>query len=247
MDAFSPGRVVRVLAAVAIALGTGTATSTAATFDEAELFFELNNTDGDLGIHAKIDGDDWRRLTIVPPNRRRELLEVSMRGSLRKQGLTELAFESAEPTFAELPPAEFLARFPAGDYRIRGVTLDGETLESTATITHVMPAPPVFNQPPLASCDTPVVVTAPLTASWQPVTMSHPGVGVAGQVVVERYEVAIERNDLGLVLFVELPPGTTSFAVPAPFTVPGVGKVEVLVKAVGGNRTAEETCFEIKP
>ena len=25
-------------------------------FDEAELFFELNDTDGDLGIHGKIDG-----------------------------------------------------------------------------------------------------------------------------------------------------------------------------------------------
>jgi hypothetical protein len=24
-------------------------------FDEAEIFFELNNTDGDLGIHALID------------------------------------------------------------------------------------------------------------------------------------------------------------------------------------------------
>ncbi len=27
-------------------------------FDEARLFFELNDTDGDLGIHGKIDGDE---------------------------------------------------------------------------------------------------------------------------------------------------------------------------------------------
>jgi len=33
-------------------------------FDEAQLFFELNNTDGDLGIHALIDGEAWKRLTI---------------------------------------------------------------------------------------------------------------------------------------------------------------------------------------
>ena len=26
-------------------------------FDEARLFFELNDTDGDLGIHGLIDGD----------------------------------------------------------------------------------------------------------------------------------------------------------------------------------------------
>jgi hypothetical protein len=28
-------------------------------FDVAELFFELNDTDGDLGIHALIDGEAW--------------------------------------------------------------------------------------------------------------------------------------------------------------------------------------------
>ena len=33
-------------------------------FDEAHLFFELNNTDGDLGIHGKIDGGPWTRVTI---------------------------------------------------------------------------------------------------------------------------------------------------------------------------------------
>ena len=39
-------------------------------FDEAEIFFELNNTDGDLGIHALIDGEPWKRLEIEDPNER---------------------------------------------------------------------------------------------------------------------------------------------------------------------------------
>ena len=30
-------------------------------FDEHEIFFELNYTDEDLGIHALIDGDAWKR------------------------------------------------------------------------------------------------------------------------------------------------------------------------------------------
>ena len=42
-------------------------------FDEAELFFELNNTDGDLGIHALIDGDAWKRLTIEDTKERKML------------------------------------------------------------------------------------------------------------------------------------------------------------------------------
>ena len=33
-------------------------------FEEADIFFELNNTDGDLGIHALIDGEAWKKLEI---------------------------------------------------------------------------------------------------------------------------------------------------------------------------------------
>ena len=41
--------------------------------DEAEIFFELNNTDGDLGIHSLIDGDAWKRLQMFDNNGRRML------------------------------------------------------------------------------------------------------------------------------------------------------------------------------
>ena len=40
----------------------------AVPFDEARLFFELNDTDGDLGIHGKIDGDEWKKLEIEDPH-----------------------------------------------------------------------------------------------------------------------------------------------------------------------------------
>ena len=80
-------------------------------FAEHEIFFELNNTDGDLGIHALIDGEGWRRLSIEDPNERK-MLNVRVKGRLRRQGLTEIFFESAEPRFSELTPAVFFARFP---------------------------------------------------------------------------------------------------------------------------------------
>ena len=83
-------------------------------YDEAELFFELNNTDGDLGIHALIDGDGWKKLSIEDPMERK-MLNVRVKGRLRRQGLTEFFFESAEPIFADLPPAVFFARFPEGE------------------------------------------------------------------------------------------------------------------------------------
>ena len=109
-------------------------------FSEAHLFFELNNTDGDLGIHSKIDGEPWSKIEIEDPNERR-MLVVRNSGRLRRQGLTELFFESAEPTFDELNPKTFFRRFPEGTYEISGYTLDQRELESETELTHVMPAP----------------------------------------------------------------------------------------------------------
>ena len=91
-------------------------------FAEAHVFFELNNTDGDLGIHALIDGDPWKRMRIEVQNERK-ILDVKVRGRLRRQGLTEIFFESAEPTFDDLAPEEFFDRFPEGTYEIEGVTI----------------------------------------------------------------------------------------------------------------------------
>ncbi|MBI4523657.1 MAG: hypothetical protein HY695_07585 [Deltaproteobacteria bacterium] len=102
---------------------------------------ELNHTDGDLGIHALVDGEAWKNLVIEDPNEH-EILAVWARGRLARHGLTELSFESDEPSFNELPPEEFLRRFPAGRYEFEGVTVDGRELESTAKLTHVLPAPP---------------------------------------------------------------------------------------------------------
>ena len=82
-------------------------------YDEANLFFELNNTDGDLGIHALIDGEAWKKLKIEDP-RGRKMLDIRVKGRLKRQGLTEIFFESAEPTFDELDPQDFFRRFRLG-------------------------------------------------------------------------------------------------------------------------------------
>lgn len=217
-------------------------------FSKANLFFELNDTDGDLGLHGQIDGEDWKNMWIESPNDT-VLLQVLTRGSLRRQGMTEISFESAEPQFADLPVAEFLRRFPEGAYDVEAITVDGDELESEVRISHVIPAPAVPVQPRLATCAEPVVVTSPVTIRWNPVTRSHPTVGTPNQpVVVERYEVALERLDgPGLKLLAELPPQLTSFAVPSIFTsAAGQVKFEILVKSKSGNRTGTESCFAIR-
>lgn len=224
-------------------------------FADADLFFELNNTDGDLGIHALIDGEPWKRLEIEDPYERR-ILNIRLSGRLRRQGLTELAFESAEPTFDELTPQQFFRRFPEGEYEIEGLTLDYRELESVATVSHVMPAPPDIYVSGLAvseDCETDPgpPVSDPITVSWPAVEESHPDLGKEGEIEVDFYELVLEQEqDEGDVKFaVELPPSVTEVTLPGGVLVSGDVKVEVLVKSTeefgGGNRTATESCFEV--
>lgn len=231
-------------------------------FEEAEVFFELNNTDGDLGIHSLIDGDPWKKLEIEDPHGRR-MLRVKARGRLRRQGLTELFFESAEPRFAELPPEEFFARFPEGDYEIEGITLDGEELESVTKLTHLMPAPPVAtintevkladvcdDEDPLYNAPE---VSPPITITWPAVTKSHLTLGSptdSGDIVIHNYQVVVEADieidgeELQVVTSTILPPGVTSHMVPDAFiALSDVWKYEVLVREESFNQTAVESCF----
>jgi hypothetical protein len=237
-------------------------------FADAEIFFELNNTDGDLGIHALIDGEAWRSLKIVGPDER-GLLDIRVKSRLRRQGLTELFFESAEPPFDELAPARFFSRFPEGVYEVEGLTLDGQEMESEAEIEHAMPAPaaPTINGLPMAvQCDDEepgydaTETTAPVTISWPEVTTSHPdanggGAGVQPPIPVEihNYEVVVEVDlevdgeEFTSVIHVELPPGVRTVMLPDEFVaLSDEFKYEVLARAESFNQTAVESCFVLE-
>lgn len=218
-------------------------------FSVARVFFQLNDTDGDLGFHAKVDGEPWKTLDIEDPSES-SLLKVRLRGRLRRQGLTEFSFESAEPNFDEFPAEDFLARFPEGEYEIEGRTLDNRELEGTSMITHVIPAPPENLQ--VSGLDTPddcdedpiPVVGDPVTISWDAVTESHSELGKAGPIEVTRYEISVEREDPALVLSADLPPDVTSFEIPVGLTGSGEEfKFQVLATDAGGNETSSESCF----
>ena len=116
--------------------------------DEAEIFFEENATDKDLGIQLFLDGEGWRRIKIFDP-RWRKVLDVSVRGSVGVIGLTELFSESAEPSYvdkddepAETSRPELLNLFTAGTYRIYGRTTGGDWLRSEAELTKIIPCAP---------------------------------------------------------------------------------------------------------
>ncbi len=206
----------------------------------------------------------------------RELLDVTLKGRLRLQGLTEIFFESAEPVFESddpdevtLTPEEFFERFPAGVYEIEGRALEGEELESETLVTHLMPAPAggIFVSgesidPEEVDCDEGPVpeVMAPVTITWEPVTMSHPdpdgggaGVQPPKSVEIHNYQVVVEVETIDgdeVELSVILPPDITSLPVPEEFTDLDVDrqiKFEILAREESFNQTAVESCFVLVP
>lgn len=242
------------LAIAAIGLGiSAMANAQEAAFTESRLFFELNDTDGDLGIHSAIDGPAWKLLAIKDP-RGREMLITTPIGRLRLQGLTQFFFESAEPSFDELDPAVFFARFPEGRYGIKGITLEGDKMKSTVMISHLLPDRArnlrVNGIPAAESCDVPgvPVVSAPVVITWDAVTQSHPTLGRQGSATVVRYEVfAEQRKPQPLKYSLGLPPTMTQYTVAPELIALGDSeyKFEILVREVGGNQTAVENCFKM--
>jgi len=232
-------------------------------WDVAEVFFELNDTDGDLGIHALIDGEAWKRLKIEDTDER-SMLGVNVRSRLRRQGLTEIFFESAEPTFDELMPETFFSRFPEGTYEVEGITLEGDELESETEITHAMPAPPVPTVNGIAAAaqcddeepgyDAPVIDADEYVIAWDDVTTTHPSLGHpqgAPGLVVVNYQVVVEAevetadgDEFESIFSVILPPNVTEMTIPEEFMGQADAfKYEVLAREESWNQTAIESCF----
>jgi hypothetical protein len=195
-------------------------------FDEAQLFIEFNSTDNDAGIQVFLDGEDWELLRIRSPHGQK-ILQILATGGLEELGLTELRFESAEPS-PFLPEREILALFPEGDYEFEARTLEGDVLVSTATLSHALPAAPSISSP----CDQEVDPDSAVI-TW----------GSIAEVV--GYEVIVENEDLGVSLTAVLPASKTSLQVSPDFLEPATEyKVEVLAIGANGNKTITECLFE---
>lgn len=234
-----------------VVAGVGTAASSLAQkleLTEAELFLELNDTDGDLGLHASIDGGPYSTLEIEDP-RGHPLLGVVAQGRLQQHGLTQLSLESAEPGFDELPPEQFFQRFPEGVYEI-GIERGGEQAQARVRLSHVLAAPPsgvtINGIQAAENCDAANLptVSGPVVVDWDPVTGSHPGIGRSGPVQILRYQFFLEQGDVSLA--VDLPPTVTEFAVPDAIAANGGEfKFEIIARATNLNNTAVESCFVV--
>jgi hypothetical protein len=210
-------------------------------FSKTKIIIEVNATAGDAGIQISVDAPGWTRLKVFAPNGQK-IFDGSGSGSVGMQGVTELFFESAEPSFEELPLAELFARFPEGNYTFVGTTVDGKTLNGKAALTHNIPDGPGIDFPAEGAALNP---TMPVVIGWQPVTDPFPGTDSA--VTIVGYQVIVERvKPQPLRVFsVDLPATATQVTVSPEFLQANADyNVEVLAIEAGGNQTISERRFK---
>jgi len=251
-------RVIRNLAVLSAAIVTGAALPAASAdapeISDAHVFFELNDTDRDLGIHAKVEADPWVNMQLYN-HRRSRLLDIKVEGVLAWEGLNEFAFESSEPNFRHLPPEEFFRRYPEGQYLLVARGLYGARMDRLTQVSHLLPSPPVVavnGIPAATDCDSediPEFTGDDIEIEWEEVTHSHATLGRVNEpVTIVNYEVIIEVPEANWKASTILPPDAFSFEVPEEIlelAEEGIVKYEVLAREASDNQTAIESCFLI--
>ncbi|MCI0606710.1 fibronectin type III domain-containing protein [bacterium] len=201
-------------------------------FSDVRIIIEFNSTDEDIGIQVFLDAEGWKKVSIQNPGGN-TVFEVVGSKNIRRQGLTELFFESEEPGLDEVPLSQFLARFPEGEYKFFGSTNEGDELVGTATLTHNIPDGPEIVSPEKGD----VLDPKKVTIRWEPVT-TPAGIVIAG------YQVIVEGDRPLRHFQIDLPADATSVKVPSNFLESGQKyKFEVLAKEIGGNQTISERKF----
>ncbi len=240
------------VAVVALIFGAAVSDGSAATIQlaDSDIYAEINWTDGDAGIHIFLDGEGWDMMEVFDPDGN-SIVDVmaDYNYSVGEQGITELFFESAEPSFEEQSLAEFLELFPAGNYRFEGITTEGDRLRGTGIFTHNFPCAPDEEQ--IEIIQNP---GGSVTIEWEPVTQKlntavEPVVCGGGPVNIAGYEVVVEFEQNGTgqtyVVSYELGAAADSVTVAAEFFqslegMQGEFKAEVIAREVSGNQTITE-------
>ena len=224
-------------AAVVMVFGLASTKAQAKTIQLADtaIRIEINDTDGDAGIQIFLDGVGWDHMTVTDPYGN-QVLDFGAAGSVGIQGITELFFESAEPSFDEQPLEELLELFPEGNYKFEGTTTEGDTLKGKAKLTHALPDGPVLVLP---EEDDDAVDPDNTVIQWESVA-DPPGSMIVGYRVIVAKESGAFRE-----IEVEVGPETTTVTVPPEFMDPGTEyKYEVLAIEASGNQTITEREFE---
>lgn len=116
-------------------------------FGECKVLVETNSSDGDIGFHFLVDGDNLIRTSLFNPDWRK-IWSYYVRKELREQTLTESFNESAEPLcfdngeddFRTL--AEFVDLWDDGTYYFVGLSNEWSWAVGKTNLTFNLPAAP---------------------------------------------------------------------------------------------------------
>jgi hypothetical protein len=229
-------------------------------FSDVSIILETNATDCDTGLQLFFDGDPWKSVNVEDPSGKR-ILDVRALGPLGGFGLTEQFNETNEPVMEELVEGfpeleceepeftleELFELFPEGTYEFEGKTVAGAEIESEATLSHVIPAPPDIVAP---EEDSVLDANEPVSIEWTRVDKPIlPGLGrePLDDVEIIGFQVIVVREDPSpLVVFsADLPADVTEVTVSPEFLQSGANYTfEVLQIDVSGNQTIAESGFE---
>jgi hypothetical protein len=236
----------KVLPACAFAIGALVSPAFAQTsFATFDFRAEYNASAEDLGVQWEFDafkepaGTGWKEVTIRKPDGTLIIKQTCAGPALTNGGCIEAFNEASEPTIQNVSFERFKQLFPAGNYKFRGVDVNGVIFNATESFTHVIPAGPKINSP----VDGSVIPVDNVVVDWEPVTTRAFG---TGSITITSYRVILETDDFpGRALDVVVRPGVTRLDVPAQYIQRGhVYKLEVLAKETSGNQTLSEAEFE---
>lgn len=147
--------ILRFTAGVIVLFGTttiATATEPCDDFGECKVLIEINSSDGDIGFHFLMDGDNLTSAKIYDPNGKK-VFEDKAKGPLKEQYMTETFVESAEP-LCWLDPEEdedelvvfldeFLERWSPGAYLFTAKGDGNEKSFGETELLYTLPAAPM--------------------------------------------------------------------------------------------------------
>ncbi|GGC00692.1 hypothetical protein GCM10011352_28560 [Marinobacterium zhoushanense] len=231
--AIFPTQLLPPAAVTALCLGISTqvsATAPCGDFGECKTLIEINASDGDIGFHFLIDGEDLNSVRLENPDGAKVFEDIA-KGALAEQKLTETFAESSEPLCWPDPEAdpddeivsleEFLERWQAGTYTFIGKGDEGEKLEGETELSYALPAAPTnldysggliswSSGDDLGNCGSFAQLSALVDDGVLPV---HPV-----NVVIAIWEVVLEAEDgSGLKFSIRLPASQMSVTVPTEY------------------------------
>jgi hypothetical protein len=218
---------------------------------DAKLIIEYHFTAHDIGVHGLFDDHGWSELCVYDPTGV-QVLAVKPQSQLKDLTMAGIFFESREPPEAELSFNELKAKFPEGQYRVRGKNWDGTWLTGFATFTHQVPLAPTVVFPALAeqeeNAGDVVVPLEDLKIEWADVTATVDGesVTITGyEIIITKVEHEDPHGFSQPIHNVHVAPGVNSLSVPVEFLEPGtVYELEVLALEESGNQTITSGFFK---